>query len=111
MWVSDLGIGRADFLLTDMMLFKVHLGADFETEVFVAVHGIYSSICLIRKFHWAALKFKMPPVLPWARHVAGKPGKLSSSIFIIHLLALKCNPLNLINVSSSRLIGKLENRP
>ena len=111
MWVSDLGIGRTAFLLTDMMRLKVHLGADFETKEFVAVNSLSSSVCLIRKLHWTALKFRMPAILPRAQHVAGKPGKLSSSIFIIHLLALKCNPLNLINVSSSRMIGKLENRP
>ena len=63
-------IGRAAFLLTDMMQFKVHLGTDFKTEVFVAAPGISSSICLIRKFHWAARKLKMPPVLPQAQHVA-----------------------------------------
>lgn len=70
MRVSDLGIGRAAFLLTDMMRFKVHLGADLETEVFVAVNSLSSSVCLIRKLHWAALKFRMPAVLPWAQHVA-----------------------------------------
>ena len=103
-------IGRAAFLLTDMVRFKVHLGADFETKEFVAVNSLSSSICLIRKLHWAALKFKMP-LYCHGRSTWHKPGKLSSSIFIIRLLALKCNPLNLINVSSSRMIGKLENRP